>query len=161
MISLCGAEGWAAFRTIGMRCFALASRQPSEKSLPCISVLGQEHPPSSPRLLFAAGHIFWIILLVAVGKTLRSEDLLCRTGVDGTSSGNAEGQEACASAAGSWHFFRKCCRCDGNGNLNASSLQTWCFVYNPGRHSYCTCCLDHLCTGMDCEIKEIKNTCSF
>lgn len=90
MISLCGASGCGALRLppVSLRTSRFPASRCSDRST----------PPSSHRLLFAAGCVFWIILLVAVGKTLRSEDSLCRMGVEGTSSGNTEGQEACASS---------------------------------------------------------------
>lgn len=71
--------------------------------------------PSSPHLVFVAGFIFWTILLVAIGEALCSRDLLCPELVEGTSSGDTEGREACASTAGSQHFLRSAADVMGTG----------------------------------------------
>lgn len=107
MISLCGVEGWSAFGC-GALCPPSVCLQTSHFAASQCSVR-RRLLPSSSHLLFAAGCVFWTIVLVARGKTSRSEDSPC--------------QQA---------FFQKCCRCDGIRNVNTSSLQTWCFVYNPG-----------------------------
>lgn len=115
MISICGAEGWAAFGSIGMQCFVPASCQTSDKSLPAPGCSVKEKTLSilsSPPL---CSWMHWAISLEVEGETLGSKSFLRQTRAEGTSSSKTESQEIRASAPGSWHFFRSAANVMGMG----------------------------------------------